>query len=355
MGATQSTSKVATPSRPSLGSLQPHRDAGYLDCPLVKSESAWACWQTDPARAERLLSWAWHPGEGRWRTEASDSASAFDAAAFARAHANTTIAFVGDSVVRQQFVSLACLLWKEAGFAQQRTLPRTVVSARYGLTLSFSTSKFLVARRAGRLALDEVDSSLKAALALAPQVLVVSASHWYEPQLLNVSSDAAVLEHYRAALRRIRGDLRRAAKPPGRTRVIVRSVPQRHFIGGRWDTGGRCDLGAPLLEGDARWRDATLAYGASTAREMSAALADVLGGPQGFELLDVGAATRARADAHVGRFRCPKCRRMCEHDPRRAAGAVGCTEWIYDCSHFCLPGVPDVWNAQPHAQHAVSL
>ena len=132
----------------------------------------------------------------------------------ARAHANTTIAFVGDSVVRQQFVSLACLLWKEAGFAQQRTLPRTVVSARYGLTLSFSTSKFLVAKRAGRLALDEVDSSLKAALALAPQVLVVSASHWYEPQLLNVSSDAAVLEHYRAALRRIRGDLRRAAKPP---------------------------------------------------------------------------------------------------------------------------------------------
>ena len=347
--------KVA--KHPPLGpSLQSHRDAGYLDCPLAKlsNSKAWACWRSDPARAERLLGWAWHPGEGRWRKGAAPgSASTFDAAAFARAHANTTIAFVGDSVVRQQFVSLACLLWREAGLAQRhyRADPRTVVSARYGLTLSFSTSKFLVAKRAGRLALDEVDSSLKAALALAPQVLIVSASHWYEPQLLNVSSDAAVLEHYRAALRRIRADLRRAANSAGRTRVIVRTVPQRHFIGGRWDTGGQCELPAPLLDSDARWRsDASLAYGASTARDMSAALADVLGsGPHGFELLDVGAATRARADAHVGRFRCPRCRRVCEQDPRRAAGAIRCAEWIYDCSHYCLPGVPDVWNAQLQA------
>ena len=187
MGATQSTAatggwlpgwlpwskpaatapKAAAHPRPSLGPLlQAHRDAGYLECPLAKlaASKAWACWRSDPARAERLLGWAWHPGEGRWRRgPASGSASTFDAAAFVRAHANSTIAFVGDSVVRQQFVSLACLLWREAGLTQQRYRadPRTVVSARYGLTLSFSTSKFLVAKRAGRLALDEVDGRVQ--------------------------------------------------------------------------------------------------------------------------------------------------------------------------------------------------
>ena len=166
---------AAAPTRPSLGlSLR-----SYLNCPLAKSESAWACWRSDPARAERLLNWAWHPGEGRWQREASGSASRFDAAAFARAHANTTIAFVGDSVVRQQFVSLACLLWSEAELIQRQAHPRTIVSARYGLTLSFSTSRFLVAKRAGRLALGEVDGSLKAAIARAPQVLAVRP--WPQP------------------------------------------------------------------------------------------------------------------------------------------------------------------------------
>ena len=275
--------------------------------------------------------------------------------------------------MRQQFVSLACLLWREAAFLQQRKaalgrgLNKAVFSARYGLRLAYAKSNFLVPRPHGRLVLNELDASITAAVALAPQVLLLSTGHWFTPRLVNVSSEAAVLLQLRGALRKVgkllrltllqqvrrrrpRGGGAHAHAPPGR--VVVRTMPPAHFFGGEWDTGGGCQhFAAPLGGADTAWADAAMRHGRANAMALSRELVAELGGLEGVEVLKVELSSRARADAHVGDFRCPKCLALCEADA--AAGAVTtsglprrCSETIADCSHFCLPGLPDVWNTQ---------
>ena len=355
---------VDSPRGPrNLPRLRHYHDAGYLECPLLRAETAWSCWRTDPGRADRLLGWTW--AGGRWQ-EDREARPTFDAPAFLRAHVNATIVFAGDSLVRQQFVSLACLLWREAAFLQQRKaalgrgLNKAVFSPRYGLRLAYAKSNFLVPRPHGRLVLNELDASITAAVALAPHVLLLSTGHWFTPRLVNVSSEAAVLLQLRGALRKVgalllRTRLQQARQrrllggggthahefaPPGR--VVVRTTPPAHFFGGEWDTGGGCQhFAAPLGADDAAWADAALRHGRANAVALSRALVAELGGLDGVEVLEVEPSSRARADAHVGDFRCPKCRALCEADA--ATGAVTssglprrCSETTADCSHCCL-------------------
>lgn len=354
----------APPLPPGLSALQAYRDAGYLECPLVRAETAWSCWRTNPERADRLLGWTW--ADGRWH-EDRGARPTFDGTAFLRAHVNGTIVFVGDSLVRQQFVSLACLLWREGHFLQQHPtvlepgLKKAVFSARYRLRLVYVKSNFLVPRSGdSHLVLNRLDASITAAVALDPQVLLLSTGHWFTPRLVNVSSEAAVLPQLRGALRQVRSLLRRkllarwrlrgsAHTLPGR--VVVRTMPPRHFFGGEWDTGGVCNFPAPLGGRDASWADASLRRDRATARALSQEIATELGGLEGVEILEVQPSSRARADAHIGGFRCPKCLALCKADAASGKATTSglprrCSETIADCSHYCLPGLPDLWNAQ---------
>ena len=198
------------------GQLRRHRAAGYLSCPRVE----WACWHDDAARAERLLGWTW------------GGAAPFDADRFLRSHAGRSIVFVGDSLVRQQYVSLVCLLWSAAAFRDVRRLHQSktlsiVVSSTHNLTLSYARSRFLVPKLNETLRVDEVSEALRAAIALEPDVLLLSAGNWYEPRLVGVASEAAVLEQFRAALGSVRQLLRRQAPPPHPRRAL-RTVTVPH-------------------------------------------------------------------------------------------------------------------------------
>ncbi|KAL3906689.1 MAG: hypothetical protein SGPRY_010457 [Prymnesium sp.] len=308
--------------------LDQHKASGYLDCPVLE----WSCWRSDRQHAERLLSYS------------LATATPFDPESFLHSMSHRSVVYVGDSLVRQQYVSL----FVERPSSRQEL--RSVFSAPHNLTVTYALSRFLVKGHSGRLVFDEPSEGLAAAVSLRPDLLLLSASHWFEPQLLNVSTDDAVFAQFRAVLRQVRGYMslarrvgaHRALRQRELRQVVVRTAPQRHFAGGEWYSGGHCNFSAPAPPASAVWRDRSLQRHATAARVFSAALSSTLGSLQGVSILDISGSTSARVDAHVGPFRCPKCLKMCEH----AGWSTRCTDWIYDCSHYCLPGVPDGWNAQ---------
>jgi hypothetical protein len=98
-------------------------------------------------------------------------------------------------------------------------------------------------------------------------------------------------------------------------KVFYRSISPRHFFNGDWDTGGRCDNTNPLAKGSGirlNHSEDTEAEGAVRGTRI--------------RLLDVTALSRLRDEGHISRY------------------SIKATPGVQDCLHWCLPGVPDTWN-----------
>ena len=95
----------------------------------------------------------------------------------------------------------------------------------------------------------------------------------------------------------------------GRPRIIWRTTTPRHYSGGDWDSGGKCGGTHPVP--NATYDSFQLA---TEQRDQNIIIAKALQGT-GIPLLDASTMTLSRSDAH----------------PKK------------DCTHFCLPGPPDVW------------
>lgn len=107
-------------------------------------------------------------------------------------------------------------------------------------------------------------------------------------------------------------------KHPG-LKVFYRSISPRHFFNGDWNTGGTCDNTTPgLLEVLQDESSDPIAAGAVKGT--------------GVKLLDITALSQLRDEGHISRY-----------SIRAAPG-------MQDCLHWCLPGVPDTWNELLFAQ-----
>ncbi|KAJ7956001.1 Protein trichome birefringence-like [Quillaja saponaria] len=109
-------------------------------------------------------------------------------------------------------------------------------------------------------------------------------------------------------------------KYPG-LKAFFRTISPRHFMGGDWNTGGSCDNTTPMSVGKEILAD-----------ESSDQL--VAGAVQGtrVKLLDITALSQLRDEAHMSRF------------------SITAKPGVQDCLHWCLPGVPDTWNEILFAQ-----
>lgn len=98
--------------------------------------------------------------------------------------------------------------------------------------------------------------------------------------------------------------------------AFFRTISPRHFSHGEWDTGGSCDNVVPLLSG-----------GSEVVQEGSsdALVEGALKGSK-VRILDVTALSKLRDEAHISSY--------------RNDGTPGAS----DCLHWCLPGIPDSWN-----------
>lgn len=106
-----------------------------------------------------------------------------------------------------------------------------------------------------------------------------------------------------------------------RLKAFFRTISPRHFRNGDWNTGGSCDNTTPLTEGREVFQD-------QSSDEV------VEGAVKGtrIKLLDITAISDLRDEGHISHY------------------SVRATGGINDCLHWCLPGIPDTWNELLAAQ-----
>lgn len=115
-----------------------------------------------------------------------------------------------------------------------------------------------------------------------------------------------------------------------KTSVFFRTHSPIHFSNGTWDGGGSCSAftepkdASALGRPEPYWHNRAIAGAVEGMRRRSGGAA---GGGK-VRLLDITYLTELRREAHPSRHR----------EPGTPPDAPE------DCSHWCLPGVPDSWN-----------
>ncbi|XP_047333968.1 protein trichome birefringence-like 4 [Impatiens glandulifera] len=260
------------------------------------------------------------------------------------------VVFVGDSLNRNMWESLVCALrnsladksrvFEVSGRREFKT--QGFYSFRfkdYNCSIDFIKSPFLVQEwkivdkagtRRETLRLDLIqDSSINY---LDADIIIFNTGHWWTHQKTYKGSNyfqegdrvynrLEVAEAYTRALKTWAKWVDSNVNST-KTRVFFRGYSASHFRGGQWNSGGNCDGETEPIRNDSflgpyPW--------------MMNVLESVMSGMKTpVSYLNITRMTGYRKDGHPSIFRQPEVRRS-----RRI---------IQDCSHWCLPGVPDSWN-----------
>ncbi|CAN6478355.1 unnamed protein product [Victoria cruziana] len=313
----------------------PYYPAG--SCPYVETPTS--CYQN--GRPDRNYEkWRWQPhGCNISRLDPKDMLERLR---------GKRLAFVGDSLNRNMWRSLICLLWSSledktrmvgvSGQHEYGTTSATVFRfLDYNFTLEFFWSAFLVDEQQishpngtvqKKLRLDNMAtfaSSYRDA-----DILIFNSGHWWVPAKTNDgknfyelgNSMYGYLEAERAYLRALMtwADWVDANVNPNKTRVFFRGYSNVHYSGGQWNSGGHCHKEVEPIANDADL--------SQQPREMRLAEIVLSKMTTPVTYLNITKLTDYRKDAHPSIYTSPKI----------------VPEKFQDCSHWCLPGVPDTWN-----------
>ncbi|TVU35733.1 hypothetical protein EJB05_17636, partial [Eragrostis curvula] len=286
----------------------------------------------------------------RWKPDGCDL-TRFDPYKFLEVVANKTLAFVGDSLSRNHYQSLLCLLSRVARpkdvVGDQYAMNKVLYYEDYNFTIYIFSTPFLVRAEklpdidATNLYLDEADDKWLSMVHKFDYVLI-SAANWFSVPVylyerrqligglfvpLNFTSNITLYYHHRMAFRT---SLKALNDVDFRGKVILRTVsPFSHFEGGQWNTGGDCKRTRPY------WANETVPI-MDLEREFYKGQveefreAQEVAAARGAEMLlmDPTAAMQMRPDGHPSRY---------GHWPHE-------TKRGNDCVHWCLPGPIDAWN-----------
>ncbi|KAL3532712.1 hypothetical protein ACH5RR_006233 [Cinchona calisaya] len=312
--------------------------------------SMWACRMTQRTdfEYEKL----------RWQPRDCDMEE-FTGPKFLRRMVNKTLAFVGDSLGRQQFQSIICMITggderpdvldvgKEYGLVKARGakrpdgwvywFPSTNTTILYYWSASLCDLEPLnVSNPETDIAmhLDQPPAFLQRFLHKF-DVLVLNTGHHWNSEKLKANRWIMYVGGVPNTNRKI-AEIAGAKnftlynivdwvnsqlpKYPG-LKAFYRSISPRHFFNGDWNTGGTCDNTSPSSAGKEVIEDEstdTVAAGAVKGT--------------GVKLLDITALSQLRDESHISRY------------------SIKATPGVQDCLHWCLPGVPDTWNEILFAQ-----
>ncbi|GAB2297326.1 hypothetical protein Dimus_031436 [Dionaea muscipula] len=305
------------------------------------------------------LFWRWEPRQCRLPR--------FDPRAFLHLMRNKNLAFVGDSMARNQLESLLCMLGS-------LSLPTLVYSdgeaedskfrrwhfASHNVNVSVYWSPFLVKgfektgsgeQKHNKLFMDTVDEKWASDLGLMDMV-VLSIGHWYLHPAVYMEGDLVLGCHYcptlnhteiefygvygkafRTALQAI---IQRKGSPNGNgVDVLVTTFSPHHFEG-EWDKAGACPKTNPYNESekmldamDEQMRKAQVAELEEARRSNSNARGRVR-----IAAIDVTKLASLRPDGHPGPYM----------HPFPLSNGVVQDRVQNDCVHWCLPGPIDTWN-----------
>ncbi|KAL5572334.1 hypothetical protein UlMin_021931 [Ulmus minor] len=275
----------------------------------------------------------------------------FEGSKFLKKLQDKTLAFVGDSLGRQQFQSLMCMITggeerndvidvgNEYGFVEARGHARP---GGWAFRFPSTNTTILFYWSSSLCDIEPIDKGnpetfyamhLDRPAAFLQQfihkfhVLVLNTGHHWNRGKVNTNrwvmhvggvpnTDKNIQIIWRARNLTIHSVVQwlnsQLPKYPN-LKVFYRTISPRHFVGGDWNTGGSCDNTTPMSIGKEVIQD-----------ESSDSMAASAVKGTGVKLLDITGLSQLRDEAHMSRFRSP-------------SGGQ-------DCLHWCLPGVPDTWN-----------
>uniref|UniRef100_A0A1J3GMJ3 Protein trichome birefringence-like 5 n=1 Tax=Noccaea caerulescens TaxID=107243 RepID=A0A1J3GMJ3_NOCCA len=310
-------------------------------CPYV--DEAFDC-QRNGRRDSDYLKWKWKPD--------GCDLPRFNATDFLVKLRGKSLLLVGDSMNRNQFESMLCVL--REGLSDKSRMyeayGHNITKGRgyfvfkfeeYNCTVEFVRSHFLVregvrANAQGNtnptLSIDRIDKTN--ARWKRANILVFNTGHWWvhgktargknyykEGDYIYPKFDAT--EAYRRALKTWAKWIDQNVNPKKQL-VFYRGYSSAHFRGGEWDSGGPCNGEVePVKKGS------ILDSYPLKMKIVEEAIKDM---KVPVILLNVTKMTNFRKDGH------PSIYGKNNTDGKKVSTRR------QDCSHWCLPGVPDVWN-----------
>ncbi|GAV59723.1 PC-Esterase domain-containing protein/PMR5N domain-containing protein [Cephalotus follicularis] len=310
-------------------------------CPYV--DEAFDC-QTNGRPDFDYLKW-------RWKPDGCDLPM-FNASDFLERLRGKRLMLIGDSMNRNQFESILCLL--REGLPDKSKMyeihGHRITKGRgyfafkfedYGCTVEFVRSHFLVkegVRIDGQgnsnptLSIDQIDKTAKRWK--RADILVFNTGHWWthgktsrgknyykEGGFLYPKFDA--VEAYQRALMTWAKWIDQNVDP-AKQLVFYRGYSSAHFRGGDWDSGGTCNGETdPILSG---------AFINTYPLKMKIVDKVIQQMTTPVILLNVTRLTSFRKDGHPSVY------------GKNVANGRTVSLRRQDCSHWCLPGIPDAWN-----------
>ncbi|KAI5065965.1 hypothetical protein GOP47_0018589 [Adiantum capillus-veneris] len=294
------------------------------------------------------LHWKWRPFDCELPQ--------FDAARFLERMRGKKLAFIGDSLARNQMQSLHCTLAQVEESILVYSDPDDYMRENrclfpsYNFTLAIFGSRFLVKSSKpdesgiSKIYLDVPDMLWKRQLA-EYDVVVVSAGYWYFTDTLyyidntlwgeskGLGLNVTTVEIWLAMAIALANVLK-YMMTEYKGIVVLRTMTVDHFENGTWSTGGACKRMSPYSRQEnggihpmylwinrkinevqiEEFEKAKMAYAEHDTCSR-------------LKLLDITYSAFLRPDGHPGPYR-----------------KVEPGEPVYDCLHWCLPGPIDMWN-----------
>ncbi|GAA0155801.1 hypothetical protein LIER_13445 [Lithospermum erythrorhizon] len=297
----------------------------------------------------------------RWKPNQCDLPR-FDPRNFLELMRGKTLAFIGDSVARNQMESMLCLLWQveEPKNRGNRKMHRYYFRSTSTMIVRIWSSWLVDPRTepldfapAGvtKLHLDVPDKGFMEFIKDF-DVTILSSGHWFAKQSAYVLNNEIVggqlwwpdkskemkinnIEAFGISVDTILTAL--VTHPDYSGLTIVRSYSPDHYEGGEWNTGGSCTGKVkPASDSELVNNDFTKIMHEKQVTGFNRA-AKKHRNKSKLKLMDITEVFSYRHDGHPGPYRSPDPHKITKRGPDGKPPPQ-------DCLHWCMPGPVDTWN-----------